>query len=128
MGFIPLFFLGVIAFELFSWLRMSQDAMMIFARSQQSMRVLMASDMADEEKERLMLSGSAEIFKITLRFTAKFLLLALAIYGLFVLTVAIFPSLHDVMIASLYSPAAIALLTVGLGGYAWVRKAVLARR
>ena len=123
----PLLLSCVVLFEFCVLLRMGKDVMSIIARSQEAMRVLMSPEYGDDEKEVLMRRGSADIFKATLRFAAKVLLIGLVLYALFLLTVALFPDRKEALVESLYSPVVIVILTVGTMGYAWVRKAALAR-
>jgi hypothetical protein len=127
MIYAPLLLSCVVLFELCVLLRMGTDVMAIMARSQEAMRVLMSPELGDDEKEVFMRRGSADIFKATLRFAAKVLLIGLVLYGLFLLTVALFPDRKEALIESLYSPAVIAVLTVATMGYAWARKATPAR-
>jgi len=114
-------------FELFAWLKIGRDAMAIIARSQEAMRVLMSSELGDDEKEVLVRRGSADIFKATLRFALKFLAIGGVLYLLFLLTVTLFPDLKQALLESLYSPVIIAVLTVVTLCYAWVRRAIGSR-
>lgn len=114
-------------FELFALLKIGRDAMAIITRSQEAMRVLMSSELGDDDKEVLMRRGSADIFKATLRFALKFLAIGVVLYLLFLLTVTLFPDLKQAMLESLYSPVVIAVLTVGTMCYAWVRRAIVSR-
>lgn len=127
MIYAVLFPFCILLFELFALLKMGRDAMAIITRSQEAMRVLMSSELGDYDKEVLMRRGSADIFKATLRFAAKFLSLGVVLYLLFLLTVTLFPDLKQALFESLYSPVVIAVLTFGTMCYAWVRKAILSR-
>jgi hypothetical protein len=117
----------VALFELFALLKIGRDAKAIITRSQQALRVLRSSELADDDKEVLMRRGSADIFKATLRFALKFLVIGGVLYLLFLLTVTLFPALKQAMLESLYSPVVIAVLTVATLCYAWVRRAIVAR-
>jgi hypothetical protein len=127
MIYVVLFPFCIILFELFALLKIGRDATAIITRSRESMRVLMSSELGDDDKEVLMRRGSADIFKATLRFALKFLSIGVVLYLLFLLTAALFPDLKQAMFESLYSPAVIAILTFGTMCYAWVRKAILSR-
>jgi hypothetical protein len=72
MIYAVLFSFSIALFELFALLNIGRDAMAIIARSQEAMRVLMSSELGDDDKEVLMRRGSADIFKATLRFALKF--------------------------------------------------------
>jgi len=125
MIYAVLFPFCMVLFELFALLKIVRDAMAIVTRSQEAMRVLMYSDLGDDEKEVLMRRGSADIFKATLRFALKFAAIGAVLYLLFVLTVTLLPDLKEELLESLYSPVVIAVLTVATLCYAWVRKAVV---
>jgi hypothetical protein len=128
MIYIPLLLFCIVLFELFALLEMGKDAMAIIARSQEAMRVLQSPELGDDEKESFMRRGSAEIFRATLGFAVKFLLIGLVLYLLFLLTITLFPDLKEAMLESLFSPVVIVMLTAGTMCYAWARKAILARR
>ena len=125
MIYLVLFPFCIILFELFALLKTSRDATAIITRSREAMRVLMSSELGDDDKEVLMRRGSADIFKATLRFALKFLSIGVVLYLLFLLTVTLFPDLKQAMFESLYSPVIIAILTFGTLCYAWLRKAIL---
>ena len=125
MIYAVLFPLCIVLFELFALLKMGRDAMAIIALSQQAMRVLMYSDLGDDQKEVLMRRGSADIFKATLRFALKFVAIGAVLYLLFVLAVTLLPDLKQPLLESLYSPVVIAVLTLATVGYAWVRRAIV---
>ena len=127
MIYLVLFPFCIILFELFALLKMGREPMAIITRSREAMRVLMSSELGDDDKEVLMRRGSADIFKATLRFALKFLSIGVVLYLLFLLIVTLFPDLKQAMFKSLYSPVVIAILTLGTLCYAWVRKAILSR-
>jgi hypothetical protein len=123
----PLLFMSVVLFELFLRLKMGENAKTILASSQEAMRVLAASDLADEEKELFMRRGSVEILKATLLLAAKLVLAGAILFALFELIVMMFPALRQPLLDSFVSPSVIAILTVAVIGYAWLRKAALRR-
>jgi hypothetical protein len=127
MIYAVLFPFCIALFELFGLLNIGRDAMAIITRSQEAMRVLMSSELGDDDKEVLMRRGSAAIFKATLRFALKFLAIGVVLYVLFLMTITLFPDLKKAMLESLYSPVVIAVLTVGTMCYAWVRRAIVSR-
>jgi len=128
MTYVSLLLFSIVLFELFALLGIGKDAMAIIARSQEAMRILRSPAIGDDEKETHMRRGSAEIFKATLRFTAKFVLIGAVLYLLFVLIVAVRPDLETPILESLVSPVVIVLLTAVTMCYAWARKALLPRR
>lgn len=123
----PLLLLSLVLFELFGLLKMGDNIKAIIASSQEALRVLRSTELADEEKEAFMRRGSLEILKATLRLAAKFLLVGAILFALFQLIVAIFPSLKTPLLESFVSPSVIAILTAAIIGYAWARKAALRR-
>jgi hypothetical protein len=127
MIYAVIFPLCIALFELFALLKIGRDAIAIIKRSQEAMRVLMSSELGDDDKEVLMRRASADIFKATLRFALKFLAIGVVLYLLFLLTVTLLPDLEQAMLESLYSPVVIAILTIGTMCYAWVRRAIVSR-
>lgn len=117
----------IAVFELFAWLKIGKDAMAIVTRSQEATRVLMNSELGDDDKEILVRRGSADVFKATLRLALKFVAIGAVLYLLFMLTAALFPDLKQPLLESLYSPVVIAVLTVATLCYAWVRRAIVSR-
>ena len=124
----PLLFLSVVLFELFLLLKMGENAKAIMASSQQAMRVLASSELGDDEKEAFMRRGSLDVLKATLGLAAKLILAGAILFGLFELIVAILPELRQPLLESFVSPAPIAILTVALLAYAWVRTALRRRK
>ena len=122
MTYALLLILCVVFFELFKLLRIGKDAIALVVRSQEAVRVLQSPTLGDDEKESLTRRASLDIFKATFRFALKFLLIALALYLLFLLSVALFPELKEPMQAALFSPAVIVALTFATLLYAWVRR------
>jgi hypothetical protein len=127
MIYVPLMLFCVVFFELFRSLRIAADAMAIMARSQEAMRVLGSAKLSDDEKEVFVRRASGQIFISTLRFAAKFALIALTLVALFEATVMLVPYLDKPLLESLVSPLVIVMLTVATTAYAWVRGTVAAR-
>ena len=127
MIYAVLFPFCIVLFELFALLKVVPDAMAIITRSQQSMRILMSPEVADDDKEAAMRRASVDISKATLRFGLKLFSIGFILYLLFVLTVLLFPDLKQALLESLYSPIVIAVLSIGTMAYAWVRKTILSR-
>jgi hypothetical protein len=128
MIYAPLVLLCIVFCELFTLLRIGRDALGIVMRSQEAVKVLAASDIADDEKEVLMRRASADMFKLTLRFAAKLVAIALALYLLFELSVLLAPEREGAMIEALFSPIVIVILTITTILYAWARRAILVRQ
>ena len=64
MIYVALFPFCVVLFELFALLKMGSDATAIIRRSRDAMRVLVSSELGDDDKEVFMLSASADIFRL----------------------------------------------------------------
>jgi hypothetical protein len=128
MIYLPLLLLAIALFELFAWLRMTQDAKAIIARSQEAMRVLQSTQMGDDEKEVFMRQASLESFKATFRFALKFLLAGGVLYALYRLTITFFPHLEEPLLESFVSPVALVGVTLAVMVYARARKTIFARR
>ena len=127
MIYVPLMLFCIVFFELFLRLRIGTDAMAIIARSREAMRVLQSAQLGDDEKEVFVRRASGQIFIATLRFAAKFALIALALYALFWCTVTPFPDLGGPLLESLVSPLVVVSLSAATMAYAWARKTVVAQ-
>ena len=123
----PLLLLSIALFELFLLLKIGGSARAILASSHEAMRVLQSPEIRDEEKEALMRRGSLAILKATLGLTARLVLVAAILLGLFELIVVIFPAIRQPLVASLISPVVIVVLTVAVVVYAWARKTAVRR-
>lgn len=119
--------LSIVFFELFLWLRMSRDAAQIVTCSSDSAHILISAEMGDDEKEAVIRRRSMEIFKATRRLAGKLLLTCLILYLLFQMLTLDHPDFRKVSLSSLFSPVAIAAVTVAIVCYTWLRKTVLAR-
>ena len=128
MVYAPLLLLCIVFFELFMLLRIGRDALGIVTRSQEAMRLLTSAELGDDEKEVAMRRASADMFKLTLRFAAKLLGIALVLYLLFELSVVFSPERKQAMLEGLFSPVVIAILTAATIFYGWARRALLVRR
>lgn len=125
MIYVPLVLFCVAFLELFIFFDIRKSAVEIITRSQESVRVLMSSEMGDDEKEAFMRRGSVELFKATGLFSFKFFLIFATLYLMYLLLITIFPSLGDTLINSFLSPSVIVILTIVTMCYAWARNAVL---
>ena len=128
MIYLPLFALSVVFFELFVRLRLAADASSIVGKSREAMGVLASANLGDDEKEILARRSSLQIFRSTALFTAKFALIGVVLYFLYVAFVAVFPARRQEFLAALMSPVALLILTAGVAGYAWLRTFVLRKR
>jgi hypothetical protein len=112
----------IVLYEMFVLLKIGKDAMAIMSRSQDAMRLLKSSEQSDDEKEAMARQRSMEMFKATLNFALKLVVIGVALYLVFWLTTTLRPDLRDALLRSLYSPVVIVLMTVGTVCYAWVRR------
>lgn len=124
MTYAVLFFFCIVFLELFIFLRLRADVMTIFGRYREALRVFMAQDLEDSEKESFMRRESVLMLKAAVRFAAKFVILFGVLYLVYLLAVSAFPELEDELLDNLVSPAAIVLLTVATLCYAWARNAI----
>jgi len=124
MTYALLFFFCIVFLELFIFLRLRADVMTIFGRSREALRVFMAQDLEDSEKESFMRRESVLMLKAAVRFAAKFVILFGVLYLVYLLAVSAFPELQDEILDNLFAPAVIVLLTVSTLCYAWARNAI----
>ena len=82
--------IGVTAVEVFLRLSIGRTAMNILAGSQDSLRVIRAADIPDEQKQRLLLKNSWRSFSKTCLLALQILILAVAMAGLFLLLARLF--------------------------------------
>lgn len=122
-GLLLLFCVGFL--ELFLLLDLRKEAVAIVARSREAVRVMVAKDMSDDNKEAFMRRASLSMLKTTATFTLKFLGILAALYATFLGVVALFPDLEQPLLDSFVSPPIILLLTIATVLYAWLRNAVL---
>ena len=115
----------IVFIELFIVLDLRREATSIVTRSHAGMRVLTSADLDDDEKEALVRRASVDLFKATLLFSLKFLMIALALYIMFWLAVALFPDLRNPILESIASPTIIIGLTLAAAAYVWARNVLL---
>lgn len=115
----------VVFLELFLLLDLRKEATAIVARSREAVRVMVAKDMSDDDKEAFMRRASLAMLKATTTFTLKFLGIFAVLYAIFLGAVALMPDLERPLLDSFVSPPIILMLTIATGLYAWVRNAVL---
>jgi hypothetical protein len=124
MTYAMLLVLCIVFLELFLFFRLRDDVMTIFRRSREALRVFMAKDLDDSEKETFMRRESVLMLKAAGSFTAKFAIIFGVLYLVYLLAVSAFPDLRDEILDSLVSPAVIVILTVATLCYAWARNAI----
>jgi hypothetical protein len=120
-------YLGVscIAFvELFIALDILHESRSLISRTHEAMRVVMSTELDDDQKEVFMRRASLEMFKSTGLFLGKFLVIAAALYAVYVAAVAVFPDLRPQILASLASPASMVGLTAFAFVYVWARNVI----
>jgi hypothetical protein len=115
----------VVFLELFVLLDLRKEAIAIVARSREAVRIMVAKDMSDDDKEAFMRRASLHMLKATATFTLKLLGMFAALYAIFLGVVALVPDLKRPLLDSLVSPPIILLLTIATVLYTWVRNAVL---
>jgi hypothetical protein len=65
------------------------------------------------------------MLRTTLAFALKFLFIFAVLYGMYWLVDSAFPVLATDLLASLFSPSVIVLLTIATACYGWARNAIL---
>lgn len=120
-----LFLFCVVFLELFLLLDLRKEAIAIVARSREAVRVMVAKDMSDDDKEAFMRRESLAMLKATAMFALKFLGIFAVLYAIFLGAVAVIPDLERPLLDSFVSPPIIVMLTIATVLYAWARNAVL---
>lgn len=120
-----LFLFCVVFLELFLLLDLRKGATAIVARSHEALRVMVAKDMSDDEKEAFMRSASLALLKAAATFALKVFGIFLVLYAIFLGAVALAPDLERPLLDSFVSPPILLMLTIATVSYAWVRNAVL---
>ena len=115
----------VVFLELFLLLDLRKGATAIVARSREAVRVMVAKDMSDDDKEAFMRSASLAMLKTTATFTLKLLGIFAVLYAIFLGAIALVPDLERPLLDSFVSPPIILMLTIATVLYAWVRNAIL---
>ena len=115
----------VVFLELFLLLDLRKEAIAIVARSREAVRIMVAKDISDDDKEAFMRRASLVMLKATATFTLKVLGMFAVLYAIFLGAVALIPDLERPLRDSLVSPPVTLTLTIATVLYAWVRNAVL---
>lgn len=115
----------VVFLELFRFLRLRKETAAIVARSREAMRVMLAKDISDDDKEAFTRRASLAMLKVTATFTLKLLGMFAVLFAIFVAAIALRPDLERPLLDSLVSPRIILILTIAAVSYAWLRNAVV---
>ena len=120
-----LFLFCVVFLEFFLLLDLRKGAIAIAARSREAVRVMVAKDMSDDDKEAFVRRASLAMLKATATLTLKLLGIFAVLYAIFLGAVALVPDLERPLLDSFVSPPIILMLTIATVLYAWVRNAVV---
>ena len=105
----------IVFLELFLLLDLRKEALAIVVRSREAVRVMVAKDLSDDDKEAFMRRESLAMLKATAMFTLKFLGIFAVLYAIFLGAVAIVPDLERPLLDSFVSPPIIVMLTIAFG-------------
>lgn len=111
--------------ELFIALNIQREAVSLLSQSRDAMKVVMSSDLHDDEKEVLVRRASIEMFKSTFLFLGKFLAIVAVLFGIYWATIAAFPDLRTPIHDSFVSPIVLVALTLLATVYVWARNVIL---
>jgi hypothetical protein len=120
-----LFLLCVVFLELFRLLDLRKETIAILARSREALRITVAKDISDDDKEAFMRRASLAMLGATATFTLKFLGIFAVLYATWLGVVALSPDLERPLLDSLVSLPTVSLLTIATMAYARMRNAVL---
>jgi len=111
--------------ELFMALDIKREGVNLIARSRDAMAVIASSELDDDEKESFMRRTSVEMFKATIRFIIKFLLIIMVLFVMYWLTIFAFPELRAPILQYFVSPVGIVGMTLIAIAYVWIRNVTL---
>ena len=124
MTYVFLFTSAIVFVELFIALDVRQQAQLIVSRAGEATRVILSSDLDDDQKETFMRRSSVEMFAATFKFLMKFLVIILAMYAMFFLITFTFPATRESILESFVSPIVILGLTLAAFAYVWLRNVI----
>ena len=124
MIYVFLFTSAIVFVELFIALDVRQQAQLIVSRAREATRVILSSDLDDDQKETFMRRSSVEMFAATFKFLMKFLVIILVIYAMFFLITFTFPATREPILESFVSPIVMLGLTLAAFAYVWLRNVI----
>jgi hypothetical protein len=120
-----LFLFCVVFLELCLLLDLRKETVAMVARSREAVRVMVAKDMSDDEKEAFMRRTSLATLKATAILALKLFGIFAVLYAVFLGTVAVMPDLARPLLDSFVSPQIVVIMTITTVLYAWARNAIL---
>ena len=127
MIYIALFFLSVVFIELFILLGINDSVKSVLRISRDAYSVIMSVELDENEKEQSIRRASLDMFKITLVFLAKFIIVLPALYILYLVLSSLFSLSEERLIEVSFLPQTIlALIFIG---FLYIRlRSVIIRR
>jgi hypothetical protein len=127
MTYITLLLLSALFIELFILFKINDSVKSMLQVSRDAYSIIMSTELDEDEKERSIRRASLEIFKITLTFFVKFMIVLLALYVLYEILSSLFSLSAEQLIEVSFLPQTILLLI--LIGFLYIRlRSVIIRR
>ena len=127
MIYITLLLLSVLFIELFIILDINGTVRSVLRISRDACSIMKSSELDEIEKERFVRRSALDMFKITLVFLAKIILILLALYVLYIILSSMFSLSEDRLIEASFLPQTIIALI--LFGFLYIRlRSVIIRR
>jgi hypothetical protein len=127
MIYVSLSLLSIVFIELFIRFDMDGSIRSILRISRDALAIITSRDLDDDTKEKVVRRSSLDIFRATLLFLAKFALICMAIYTLFLLLSYLFALSEERVIAASFLPATIVALVIAGSLYIWLRSVIVRR-
>lgn len=127
MIYITLFLLCILFIELFILFDINSNIKSVLHLSREAFKIIMSTELDDEEKEKLVRKSSLDIFKATLLFLTKVVLVFLVLYVVYKVLLLSFSLSEDRIIeVSFFLHTIVSLTLMGLL-YSWLRSVIIRR-
>jgi len=127
MIYISLFLLCITFIELFILLNLNSNIKSVLGRSRNAYEVIMSTELNDEEKEKRVRKSSLDIFRDTIIFFVKMILMTLILYIFYKVLLFLFSLSEDQVIAVSLSLYTVVALTLAALFYGWLRSVIIQR-
>ena len=101
----------IIFIEFIIRLKIINHALKIYTNTKEAVKVI-TSDLSDDDKERLIKKSSLNIFSKTFWLVFSFFFIGLVLFGVYYLSILIFPLLEESIQSVFVSPLMLVLLTL----------------
>lgn len=127
MVYILIYLLCILFIELFILFDINSNIKSVLHLSREAFKIIVSKELTDEEKEKLVRNSSLEIFKTTLLFITKVMLVFLVLFVVYKVLLISFSLSEDRFIEVSFFLHTIVSLTVMGVLYSWLRSVVIRR-